>query len=155
MDKTITISLPDEIYNRLQIYKDKFDVSAVCQEAILAEINREQIAANGDVFDLLSSGKQDAAKDSMSMGRGDAQACIQKKLITYELMYSLWDKFGSDEAIDNIDCHQVGGVLNAYNLDLFDMGNQLAEQGHTVDRDDHARGFVAEIIDFFEDARMR
>lgn len=155
MAKTITISLPDEIYNRLQIYKDKFNVSAVCQEAILAEISREQIAANGDVFDFLSSGKQDAAKDSMSMGRGDAQACIQKKLITYELMYSFWDKFRSDEAIDNIDCHQVGGVLDAYNLDLFDMVNQLEEQGHTVDRDDHARGFVAEIIDFYEDARMR
>ena len=155
MAKTITISLPDEIYNRLQIYKDKFDVSAVCQEAILAEINREQIAANGDVFDLLSSGKQDAAKDSMSMGRGDAQACIQKKLITYELMYSLWDKFHSNEAIDNIDCHQVGGVLDTYNLDLISMVNRLAEQGHTVDRDDHARGFVAEIVDFFEDARMR
>ena len=89
------------------------------------------------------------------MGRGDAQVCIQKGLITYELMYSLWDKFGSDEAIDNIDCHQAGGMLDAYNLDLFNMVTQLEEQGHTIDRDVHARGFVAEIIDFFEDARFR
>ncbi|MBT8355108.1 MAG: hypothetical protein KJO60_11330 [Desulfofustis sp.] len=155
MAKTITISLPDEIYNRLQIYKDKVNVPAVCQEAILAEIKKEQIAANGDVFDFLSSGEQDAAKDSMNMGRGDAQACFQKKLITHELMYSLWDKFRSDEAIDNIDHHQVGRMLDAYNLDLFDMVNQLEEQGLTVDRDNHARGFVAEIIDFFEDARIR
>ena len=155
MAKTITISLPDEIYNRLQIYKDKLNVSAVCQDAILAEINRVQIAANGDVFDFLSSGEQDSAKDSIKMGRGDAQACIQKKLITYELMYSFWEKFGSEETIDKIDCHQVGGVLDAYNLDLVDMVNQLEERGHTVDRDDHARGFVYEIIDFFEDARMR
>ena len=155
MAMTITIELPDELYNRLQIYKDKFSVSAVCQEAILAEINRVQITANGDVFDFLRSGKQDAEKDSMSMGRGDAQACIQKKLITYELMYSLWEKFGSDEAIDSIDCHQAGGMLDAYNLDLSHMVTQLEEQGHTIDRDVHARGFVAEIIDFFEDARFR
>ena len=148
MAKTITISLPDEIYNRLQIYRDKLNVSAVCQEAILAEINRVQIAANGDVFDYLSSDRQESARDSIRMGRGDAQDCISKKLITYELMYSLWEKFRSEEAIDKIDCHQVGGVLDAYNLDLFDMVNQLEEQGHTVDRDDHARGFVA-------DARMR
>ena len=155
MAKKIAISLPDEIFNRLQIYKDKFDVSAVCQEAILTEINRVQITANDDVFDFLSSDKQDAARDSMRMGRGDAQACIQKKLITHELMYSLWDKFHSGGAIENIDCDQVGRVLEAYNLDLIDMVNQLEEQGHTVDRDGHARGFVAEIIDFFEDARMR
>ena len=155
MAKTITISLPDEIFNRLQIYKDKINVSAVCQEAILAEINRVQIAANGDVFDFLSSGTQASANDSIKMGRGDAQACIQKKLITYELMYLLWEKFGSKETIAKIDCDQVGGVLDAYNLDLSDMVNQLEEQGRTVDRDHHARGFVDEIIDFFEDARMR
>ena len=155
MGMKITIELPDELYNRLQIYKDKFNVSEVCQEAILAEINRVQITDNGDVFDFLSSGEPDPASDSMSMGRGDAQVCIQKGLITYELMYSLWDKFGSDEAIKIIDCHQAGGVLDAYNLNLFDMVTQLEEQGLKVDRDDHARGFVAEIIDFFEDARMR
>ena len=113
MAKTITISLPDEIYNRLQIYKDKFNLSAVCQEAILAEINRVQITANGDVFDFLGSGQQDSARASINMGRDDAQACIQKKLITYELMYSLWEKFRSEETIDKLDCQQVVEVLGS------------------------------------------
>jgi len=44
MTQKIAISLPDELYGRLQKVKDRFNVSGVCQAAITDEVSRQEAA---------------------------------------------------------------------------------------------------------------
>ncbi|HML73290.1 MAG TPA: hypothetical protein PKB02_02220 [Anaerohalosphaeraceae bacterium] len=47
MAANITITIPNELRERLQKVKQKFNVSKVCQEAIEVEVNRQELLTKG------------------------------------------------------------------------------------------------------------
>ncbi len=47
MTERISISIPDELSERLVAVKEKFNVSAVCQEAIEREVSRQELLLKG------------------------------------------------------------------------------------------------------------
>ncbi len=69
----LNISVPDELYERLEQIRDSLNVSAVCQEALRRELGRrEPLAGDAEITDeiieRLSAEKEDYERESRERG---------------------------------------------------------------------------------------
>jgi predicted CopG family antitoxin len=80
MSRRITISIPDDLYDQLQLYKNSFNVSKLCQKAIEKEIKKkiaflESIKGQGpkmsEVIKRLIREKNILLDDVINFGRRD------------------------------------------------------------------------------------
>ena len=60
MVKRLNISVPDELYDRLQKVNESINISKVCQGAIMDKVATVEIAKSGDLIDFLRSEKREA-----------------------------------------------------------------------------------------------
>jgi hypothetical protein len=75
----LTVSVPDELHQRLEKWRDRLNVSRVCQEALAREIRRlEEVphdaVALGDLIERLSQEKADAGRRWFAQGVTDAMS---------------------------------------------------------------------------------
>ena len=83
MVKRLNIAVPDELHEKLQGVKDEINVSRVCQEAIMKEIETVEINKNGDERDFILSSKREYEKECEDVGAKLASSYIKSKMIKY------------------------------------------------------------------------
>lgn len=82
MSKNITVSLPDELFERVQAVKESINVSGICQEALEKETEKQELLKKGKNMTRIEKlreqklqydqryfdeGKQDGIKDAEDM----------------------------------------------------------------------------------------
>ncbi|MGB3496508.1 MAG: hypothetical protein WBA57_27520 [Elainellaceae cyanobacterium] len=78
MTKQIAVTMPDSLYERLQVVKGRFVVSAVCQDAIeraieIEEINMKEIPSMDKLIERLKIQAEQESEDWRKQGSKDGQ----------------------------------------------------------------------------------
>ncbi|RUS93131.1 hypothetical protein DSM106972_097250 [Dulcicalothrix desertica PCC 7102] len=108
MAQRITITLSDELYNRLQIVKDNFNVSRLCQQAIDSAVQMEEFKARTDIsptekaMTRLRQEKKQAAERWNEIGFNDGVKEAAENLSYKELKY-IGEGGDINELISNIE----------------------------------------------------
>lgn len=89
MSKRINITVSDELDARLERVKNEFNVSKVCQEALLQKVRAVEISKQGDLIDFLRVGKWEFEEKYRDMGREWAEKAIQEKEVSYKKLIEL------------------------------------------------------------------
>lgn len=148
MAETISITLPKELFKRLQAVKHMFNVSGVCQEAIESEVYRQELLMKGsedmeNVIERLKTEKNEYGKQYQDQGYKDGYEDAKK--MSYEEL---------------IEIKQVGsgaGVIwrsEVYSNWLDDQVKDVeSDEGVAFDREAYLGGWVKGVCKFFEEVK--
>lgn len=150
MAEKLTITVPDDLYKRLQEVKDRFNISGVCQDAIESEVNRHET--------LLKFREGDTMENAIERLRAEKEEYIKQY---HDQGYS--DGF---EVAKSMEYGELIAVRNnprtsaIYQLELWD--NWLKDQTDDLLRDDagfdtesYIEGWVQGVIAFFDEVQDR
>jgi hypothetical protein len=78
----LTVSVPQDLYDRLDQWRDRLNISKVCQEALAREVRRlEEVPADaralGDLVERLSQEKADGERHWFNQGVSDGMTWAQ------------------------------------------------------------------------------
>jgi len=153
MAQKITITIPEELFERLEGVKSNFNVSGVCQEAIRQEVNRQELLTkeNGkmkDVIERLKVEKQDYDTKYRDMGFNDGYEIAKqmhfKELVEMARCNEEYDKW---EVLDpNQEMRVVGQPLNKFLKNVHNRFKQSLKQVRMndlyVNEEDYRQGWL-------------
>jgi post-segregation antitoxin (ccd killing protein) len=174
MTAKVSITMSDELYQRLGKVRDKFNISGICQEALDREIKIEELALKGaDDEAIIERLKLEKAKRGLSSRQeGRKQGITSAKFFSYvQLMafvdfhdrffFKNFDDYGEEfttvqELIDLIPINgdpEKGKALDCkFVMDLEDLFSELSTSPE-VDIRRYFIGFVEGIVSFYESIR--
>lgn len=83
MTKTISISIADELYERIQSAKGKINVSATSAQAVEQSLNRLSLLGTDDAVEFVRQSKHDYLRKFKEIGSSFARECFEDKEISY------------------------------------------------------------------------
>lgn len=100
------MTIPDNLYARLQAVKEKLNVSAVCQKAIeqvvfLEEIKMKALSPKEKVIERLRLERQKGEQEWFDCGRTDGLKDAQD--LSYDDFQEIWDLYQSKDELERSD----------------------------------------------------
>jgi post-segregation antitoxin (ccd killing protein) len=158
----ITVTVPDELHERLQKVKESINVSGVCQEAIESAVYIEELKLKGQenmdaLIERLKAEKQEFVKQYEEQGYKDGIKEI--KDFSYSQMKALsnfteefvdnWGNTDLDQiAFDNID--RLGDEQGVTYIDS-EWIKQQERNDSAFDRDIYTVGWVRGAVEFIDE----
>jgi len=103
MSCKISITMPDELFGRLEKVRDKFNISKVCQEAIAREVRIQELStetANDEA--VIERLKLQKAQNELTSGQlGTQDGAIMARNMSYLLLKALEAFEMSTDELDN------------------------------------------------------
>ena len=160
MAKTLTISIPDELNNKLQEVKGKMNISRICQEALAYQIEIEMMAKNEDLINFLRAGKMEESKMYKTMGKEAALDCIKEKLIPYSEMKAISNLYHT-MAANNIEDYyrnlkytiELEMSSCVWNEVIEPVIDSAQEKDPHVDADAFCCGFIVGVVDTWDELK--
>lgn len=150
MVEKISISMSDDLYKKLQAVKDKFNISEVCQNALAAKIEIEELFMKGSenmkgVIERLKAEKKELEKEWYDTGF--KQALEDAKKMSYA---ELKEIAGASQCEDE---DQYADFV--YNTDLYkynwlkDDVNDMEKEHGDFSEEQYLIGWVAGVLKFW------
>lgn len=155
MAEKITIALPEELFKRLQAVKDRFNISGVCQEALAAKIEIEELYMKGsekmeDVIGRLKAEKKELEKEWYDTGFKDALENAKK--MSYAELKEIFGVHAYDQEA------QLSYADYVYNTDLLKHNDwlckkveELEEENGDFSEEQYLNGWVTGVLKFWDE----
>ncbi len=153
MAETISITLPKELFKRLQAVRlqaveHMFNVSGVCQEAIESKVYRQELLMKGsedmeNVIERLKTEKEEYSKQDQDRGYKDGYEDAKK--MSYEELIEIKKVESREELIHRTEVY--------YNWLDDQVKDVESDEGIAFDRWAYLRGWVEGICKFFEEVK--
>jgi hypothetical protein len=161
MSKTITIALPEKLFDRLKDVKGMFNVSGICQDALEREIGIQEILAEGvdgreSIIAKFKEQKKAFSEQYRGQGRKDGINDASK--MDYVQLTDLVNKqfqYQNNPQADDLDPNIV------YDSEFFRNGQTWLTKrlkGHfnkdtRFDQDAYLTGWIEGICDFWDNIK--
>ena len=151
MAQKLTITISDDLHTRLEKVRDEMNISAVCQAAILSEVEiKELLKKGGKGMDALKTRlraeKQDALKGYIDLGRKagivDARQLSLEDFQAIEKIYNLFDNDQYEFTVSDLR------KLDAWEC-IKERLDEQSEDTHT----NYARGWVEGVMDVWDEVK--
>ena len=142
MSERINITLPDELYKRLQKYKGRFNVSGVCRAAIEYEIKNLEIIEKGQNMSAIE--KLRAQKEQHDEGyfqAGKRDGIKDAEHLDYKDLIELTQ--------DGVDFYQT----YAYYDIVRDVIEDYLRDDAAFNEDEYIKGWLDGVSEFYEEIK--
>ena len=145
MAKQLTITIPDDLFERLQVVKSRFNVSGVCQEAIMTAVNIEEHRSKenpnqADVIERLKAEKAEFDEQWGDLGERDG--------------YDIADRLSYEEFID-IETHGLNQRMHEtdvlYTLDI--CFEDTCDDHPGIDKGTYSEGWEKGVRRYWEEVK--
>jgi len=142
MAKTISITIPKNLYDRLQVVKDALNVSRICQEAIASVVEIEEFKGMGGqemetVIERLRAEKRAFVKNCKEMGF--KAGLKEAKELSYEGLVAIIK----------------GGYPFEYTASLEDDINDLKSDDPSFDSGTYMDGWMEGVQEFWKQVKSK
>ena len=147
--KKITISIPMDLYERLQEVKNKFNISGLCQNTIQHEIYRQElmegrIKGATEMDNIVERLKLEKDK---YVERYIDQGCVDG--------YNDAKKLSYEEIMEIVNGFESINKTEVYLRLLKDQIKDLKENDDSIDENKYLEGWVEGVEDFWEEIKDR
>ena len=148
MTRRVNISIPDILYERLQAVKDKINVSRLCQEALISEVQIAELRPSGDEEAIIARlqeekkqyhqeyydyGKKEGLKDAQNLSFSD---------------FKVLDKI-SEEVARNSGS-EIGATLDKTFAWVRKVEEELSDKDRFFDSSLYWNGWVDGALEFWD-----
>lgn len=154
MSERITLTVPDDLYARIQVVKGKLNMSAVFQKAIekavaLEEIEMKALSTKEKVIERLRVERQKSEQDWFDCGKSDGLRDAEN--LSYDDFEQLWDLYESKYELER---HNLWIKLNQFPEDFHELLKERME-GYSPkpNKESYLAGWIDGVTDFWDEIK--
>jgi len=148
MTRRVNISIPDNLYERLQAIKDKINVSKLCQEALLSEVQIAELRPSGDEEAIIARLQEEKKKYHQEYyDYGKKEGLQNAKNLSFSDFKAL-DKI-SEEVARNSGC-EIGAILDKTFDWVCKVEAELSDKERFFDSSLYWKGWVDGALEFWD-----
>lgn len=153
MSKNLNVSIPDSLFERMQPLRDRLNKSAICRDALLSAVEREELRDKGTVEEFIIQTRNDYMVKYEEEGRKLAIMAYNNKHLPYALLEHVARDIPCDTEVDGYHSLHDYFYRDLEECDLWSeyVDNFIADNDITQAGQDYlARGFAKEIVHIFD-----
>jgi len=142
MTKIISVSLPDELYERVQVVKESINVSGICQEALEKEIEIQELLKKGTKMSTIEKlRKQKEEHDEVYFDEGKSDGIKDAEDMDYE------------ELLEVVKCGNGIYKTDVYYNRLKDGIEEKSNDDSAFNESMYIDGWIEGVTEFYDEIK--
>lgn len=154
MSERITLTVPDELYARIQVVKGELNMSAVFQKAMeqavtLEEIKMKALSSKEKVIERLRLERQKSEEEWFDCGKSDGLEHAEN--LSYEDFEQLWDLY---EGKNELERYDLWIELEQFPEDLHELlQERMKGYSPKPNEKSYLAGWIDGVTDFWDEIK--